>query len=51
MTFATCPLGNQARTYGRIFGLTRKTLIDDDMDALSAVPRRLGIPTEPQAAR
>ncbi|MFW6062411.1 MAG: hypothetical protein ACOC93_06340, partial [Planctomycetota bacterium] len=33
---------NQARTYGRMFSLTRESLINDDMDALSAVPRRIG---------
>ncbi|MCC7350209.1 MAG: hypothetical protein IT446_06535 [Phycisphaerales bacterium] len=33
---------NQAKTYGRMFGLTRTDLINDDMDALTAVPRRIG---------
>ncbi len=33
---------NQARTYGRMFSLTRESLINDDMDALTAVPRRIG---------
>ena len=33
---------NQAKTYGRIFGLTRTDLINDDMDALTVVPRRIG---------
>lgn len=29
-------------TYGKIFGLTRQALINDDLDLLSTVPRRLG---------
>jgi len=33
---------NQAKTYGRMFSLTRTDLINDDLDALTAVPRRLG---------
>lgn len=33
---------NQARTYGKMFSLTRTDLINDDLDALTAVPRRLG---------
>ena len=33
---------NQAKTYGRMFGLTRTDLINDDMGALTAVPRRIG---------
>ena len=33
---------NQAKTYGRIFSLTRTDLINDDMGALTAVPRRIG---------
>lgn len=33
---------NQAKTYGRMFSLTRTDLINDDMDALTAVPRRIG---------
>ncbi len=34
--------GNQARTYGRMFSITRADLINDDLGALTAVPRRLG---------
>ena len=33
---------NQAKTYGRMFGLTRTDLINDDMDSLSAIPRKIG---------
>jgi len=33
---------NQARTYGRMFSLTRTDLINDDLGALTAVPRRIG---------
>lgn len=33
---------NQARTYGRMFSITRTDLINDDLDALTAVPRRIG---------
>lgn len=33
---------NQARTYGRMFGIDRRDIINDDLDALTAVPRRLG---------
>ncbi|MFN3165576.1 MAG: hypothetical protein ACE37H_00765 [Phycisphaeraceae bacterium] len=33
---------NQARTYGRMFSLTRTDLINDDLGALTSVPRRLG---------
>jgi hypothetical protein len=33
---------NQAQTYGRMFSLTRHDLINDDLGALTAVPRRLG---------
>ena len=33
---------NQARTYGKMFGLTRTDLINDDMGALTATPRRIG---------
>src|SRR5574343_541594 len=32
----------QANTYGRMFAITRKDLINDDLGALTAVPRRLG---------
>lgn len=33
---------NQAKTYGRMFGIDRRDLINDDLDSLTAVPRRLG---------
>lgn len=33
---------NQAKTYARMFGLTRTDLINDDLGALTAVPRRIG---------
>jgi hypothetical protein len=33
---------NKADTYGRMLAITRQDLINDDLDALSAVPRRLG---------
>jgi hypothetical protein len=33
---------NQAQTYGRMFSLTRTDLINDDLGALTSVPRRLG---------
>ena len=33
---------NQADTYGRMFAITRTDIINDDLDALTAVPRKLG---------
>lgn len=33
---------NQAKTHGRMFAITRQMIINDDMDALSAIPRRIG---------
>lgn len=33
---------NQARTYGKMFSITRQDLINDDLGALTVVPRRLG---------
>jgi len=33
---------NQAETYGKMFAITRTDLINDDLGALTAVPRRLG---------
>ncbi len=33
---------NQADTYGQMLAITRKDLINDDLGALSAAPRRLG---------
>ena len=33
---------NQADTYGRMLAITRKDIINDDLGALTAVPRRLG---------
>jgi len=33
---------NRVDTYGRIFGIDRRDLVNDDLDALTAVPRRMG---------
>lgn len=33
---------NQAKTYGKMFGITRTQIINDDMGALAALPRRIG---------
>jgi len=33
---------NRAKTYGKMFALTRQDLINDDLGAITAVPRRLG---------
>jgi phage major head subunit gpT-like protein len=33
---------NQAKTYGRMFGIDRRDIINDDLGALTQVPRRLG---------
>ena len=33
---------NQAKTYGRMFGVTRTDFINDDLGALTALPRRIG---------
>jgi hypothetical protein len=33
---------NKADTYGKMFAITRQDIINDDMGALSAVPRRIG---------
>ncbi len=33
---------NQAETYGKMFSITRKDIINDDLGALTDVPRRLG---------
>lgn len=33
---------NRAKTYGKMFGLTRTDIINDDMGALTAVPQRIG---------
>jgi hypothetical protein len=33
---------NQVDTYGRLLAITRKDIINDDLGALTAVPRRLG---------
>ena len=33
---------NQAETYGKIIGITRKDIINDDLGALTAIPRKLG---------
>jgi hypothetical protein len=34
--------GNQARTYGKMFSITREDIINDDLGALTAVPQRIG---------
>ncbi len=34
---------NQADTLGRMFGLSRKNIIDDDLGAFMAIPQRLGM--------
>ena len=33
---------NQVKTYARMLGIDRQDIINDDLDALTAVPRRLG---------
>jgi len=33
---------NKANTYGRMFAITRKMIINDDLGALNQVPRRIG---------
>ena len=33
---------NQAKTYGRMFAITRQDIINDDLGALSALPQRIG---------
>lgn len=33
---------NQAKTYGRLFGIDRRDIINDDLGALTQVPQRLG---------
>lgn len=33
---------SQAKTYGKIVGLTRTQIINDDLNAFAAIPRRLG---------
>lgn len=33
---------NQAKTYGRMFSVTRVNIINDDLGALTALPRRIG---------
>jgi len=33
---------NQAKTYGRMFGVTRTDFINDDLGALTALPRKIG---------
>ena len=32
----------QLATYGKLFGLTRQTIINDDLDAFTKIPRRMG---------
>ncbi len=34
--------GNQARTYGKMFSVTRQDLINDDLGALTSLPQRIG---------
>lgn len=41
-TLADLTYTNQADTYGTMLAITRKDLINDDLGALTAVPRRLG---------
>lgn len=41
-TIADMTYTNQADTYGRILAITRKDIINDDLGALTAVPRRIG---------
>lgn len=36
------PFTNRAETYGRMFAMTRQDMINDDLGALNAMPRRLG---------
>lgn len=33
---------NQAKTYGKILGITRQHIVNDDLDAISRVPAQLG---------
>lgn len=33
---------NRVKTYGRMFAITRQDIINDDLDALTAIPRKLG---------
>ena len=33
---------NQAKTYGKMFSITRQDLINDDLGALTVIPRRIG---------
>lgn len=33
---------NKVETYGRMFAITRQAIINDDLDALTAIPRKLG---------
>jgi phage major head subunit gpT-like protein len=32
----------QLATYGKMFSITRQTIINDDLDAFSKIPRRMG---------
>ena len=41
-TMGEAEFTNQAKTYGRMFALTRTSIINDDMGALTATPRRIG---------
>jgi phage major head subunit gpT-like protein len=33
---------NQVETYGRMFAITRQDIINDDLGALTAIPKKLG---------
>lgn len=41
-TMGEQPYSNQADTYGRMFSIDRRDIINDDLSALQQVPRRLG---------
>lgn len=41
-TLGETSYSNQADTYGRLFAITRKDIINDDLGALTDVPKRLG---------
>lgn len=41
-TMSDTPYGNKADTYGKMLGVTRVDMINDDLNALTGVPRGLG---------
>lgn len=41
-TLGETTYNNQAKSYGRLFAIDRRDLINDDLDALSKIPRMLG---------